>query len=74
MEINLKERAIPMWDSMIGAMVLVPEADLLKQKSLVETYIECKTAHDRYVESVLRHVAPNNWLKLHGYRMRRKVR
>ena len=32
MEINLKERAIPMWDSTIGVMVLVCETDLLKRK------------------------------------------
>lgn len=74
MEINPKEGVIPMWDSMIGVMFLAREAHLLKQKALVQTLVECKTAHDRYVESVLRHVAPNNWLKLHGYKMRRKVR
>lgn len=74
MEFNPKEGVILMWDSIIGTMFLAREADLLKHKALVETLVECKTAHDRYVESVLRHVVPNNWLKLHGYRMRRKVR
>lgn len=74
MEINLKEGVIPVWDPMTGSTVLASEAVLLKHKALVETLVGYEITHDLYVESILRHVAPNNWLKFHGYKMRRKVR
>lgn len=30
--------------------------------------------YKNYKEKVIRNTMPNNWLKLHGYRMRRRVR
>ena len=38
------------------------------------TAISAHSQLDKYRNKIIRKYAPNNWLKMHGYPMRRKVR
>ena len=46
----------------------------LRAKSLNDSYAITMLNYEKYRRRAIRAIMPNNWLKMHGYPMRRKIR
>lgn len=54
----------------IASTACAAEINYLRMERLAAAYGELRTEYDRY----MRRTRSNNWLKMHGYPMRRKIK
>ena len=60
--------------NVLTSSTLFTTNDILKKRvnKFNDAYVEIRNHYGEYKNKVIREFAPNNWLKMHGYPMRRR--